>query len=381
MIEARRMVRRHYGRDHHPARRKLAQVLVTITWLPSVIHSLWQLRDWFGPRKAVLARVPGALWAAIRHNILPVEYYMYQLWEPDRRTNVDNYLYVNESPRLFKVLNRKSKVDPISDKLAFYELCKTHGIPTPEVLAVFGPTGPLVESWTCLPPQQDLFVKARIGVGGAYAERLRWDGGLFQSDRGCQLRPEDLGDYLANRARSENLTLLVQPALSNHPDICSQPNEALATARLVTGRSIHGDIMPICCYMYWARPDKITSHSNWITLVDLTNGRLLPAPPNANRASSIYQTIFEYRRWGNDDRLLPDWQSALRHVKAAHKACFNFVFIGWDVAFTPDGAMVLEGNANWAPSTYQTLRGEPLGLTSFSDVLATHLGQKWACRT
>src|SRR5258708_4696728 len=36
MVEARRMVRRHYGRDHHPVRRKLAQVLVTITWLPAV---------------------------------------------------------------------------------------------------------------------------------------------------------------------------------------------------------------------------------------------------------------------------------------------------------------------------------------------------------
>src|SRR5262245_14950208 len=30
MVEARRMVRRHYGRDHDPVRRKLAQVFVTI---------------------------------------------------------------------------------------------------------------------------------------------------------------------------------------------------------------------------------------------------------------------------------------------------------------------------------------------------------------
>ena len=124
----------------------------------------------------MLKRVPGALWAAIRHNILPSEYYEYGLWQPDRRMNIDNYLYSNEAARLFKVLNRPSQVDPIVDKLAFYELCKTHGIPTPEVLAAFAPTGKLMDFQSGLPPQHDLFVKARTGMGGLGAERFRWDG-------------------------------------------------------------------------------------------------------------------------------------------------------------------------------------------------------------
>ena len=219
MVEARRMVRWHFGRDHHPVRRKLAQVLVTMAWPLAVLLNLWLVRQWFGPREALLKRVPGALWAAIRHNILPSEYYEYELWQPDRRMNIDNYLYDNEAARLFKVLNRRSEVDPIVDKLAFYELCKTHGIPTPEVLAAFAPTGKLMDFRSGLPPQHDLFVKARTGQGGLGAERFRWDRVLFQSNRGCRLRPEDLGGYLANRARTENLTLLVQPALSNHPDL------------------------------------------------------------------------------------------------------------------------------------------------------------------
>ena len=74
--------------------------------------------------------------------------------------------------------------------------------------------------------------------------------------------------------------------------------------------------------------------------------------------------------------ILPDWDAALRHVKAAHNACFNFVFVGWDVAFTPDGPMILEGNTNWSPGTYQTLSGKPLGLTKFADILATQLSRK-----
>ena len=84
MVEARRMVRRHFGRDHHPVRRKLAQVLVAVAWPPAVLLLLWQVRHRFDGRQ-VLKRVPGALWAAIRHNILPSEYYVYGLWQADRR--------------------------------------------------------------------------------------------------------------------------------------------------------------------------------------------------------------------------------------------------------------------------------------------------------
>ena len=91
------------------------------------------------------------------------------------------------------------------------------------------------------------------------AERFRWDRVIFESNRGCRLRPEDLGGYLANRARTENLTLLVQPALSNHPDLRSGPNEALATARLVTGRSIHGEVTPIFCYILFGLAERNNS--------------------------------------------------------------------------------------------------------------------------
>jgi hypothetical protein len=374
MVEARRMVRWNYGRDHHPVRRKLAQVLITTAWPLAIVLDLWKVRRLFGSREPVLKRVPGALWAGIRHNVLPTEYYVYGLWRPDRRINIDSYLYDNEASRLFKVLNRRSsQPDPIVDKLAFYELCKTQGIPTPKVLAAFAPTGRLVDFQSGLPPQLDLFVKARAGRGGDGAECFRWDRVFFQSNRGCRLKLDDLGDYLANRARTENLTLLVQPALSNHPDIRSEPNEPLATARLVTGRSIHGGVMPIFSYILFGTTDKITSHSNYVTLIDVATGRLMPAPPHDSPGVSIYQ----YRQFdSNDACILSDWDAALRHVRAAHKACFNFVFIGWDVAFTPDGPMILECNTNWSPDTYQTLRGEPLGHTKFAEILGTHLGRK-----
>ena len=72
------------------------------------------------------------------------------------------------------------------------------------------------------------------------------------------------------------------------------------------------------------------------------------------------------RRWNhrpdnnsNDLPVLPHWDTVLRYTKVAHQACSNFVFIGWDVAFTEQGPMLLEGNANWCADDYQRLRASP----------------------
>jgi hypothetical protein len=367
MVEARRIVREHFGRDHNLVRRTIAKIFVTLAWPPAVLVNLLQARRMLGPNAMPINRAPGALWAAIRHNILPSEYYIYGLWRPDRKINIDNYLYSNEASRLFKVLNRPLQCDPIGDKLAFHEMCKAHAIPTPAVLAAFAPTGKLVDFASGRPPQQDLFVKGNTGSG--LAERFRWHGVNFESDRGCHLGREDLSGYLTNRARTEDRTLVVQPALANHPRLRVESGGALATARLVTGRSIDGKVMPLFSFILFGLPNRITAHSNCVTLIDVATGRLMPAPPQTSPGMSMYR----YREFGSYACTLPDWDAVLRHVQVAHRACSNFAFVGWDVAFTEHGAMVLEGNASWDAATYQTLRDEPLGYTKFADILATQL--------
>jgi hypothetical protein len=365
MVQARRVVRLYFGREHHPMPRKLAQVFVMLAWPVSVLVNLREARSLVGLEMG--KRVPGALWAAIRHNILPSEYFAYGLWQPDRRMNVDNYLYTNECTRVFKVLNRPAQPNPIDDKLAFHEMCKAHAIPTPAVLAVFAPAATLVAFEAGRSPKHDVFVKA--STGGSRAERFQWRGIDFESNRGLRLKREDLGGYLAKRARTENLTLLVQPVLSNHPDLRVQSNDALAAVRLVTGRSKDGEVAAIFSIIYFGQANEITSHSNCVALIDSANGRLMPAPPQNWPGVSMYR----YHQFDCNDACMPDWDAALKYVSIAHQACPNFIFVGWDVAFTPQGPTILEGNANWDAATYQTLRGKPLGYTKFADILAERL--------
>ena len=278
--------------------------------------------------------------------------------------NIDNYLYSSEAARLFKILNRPKSSDAIADKLVFYEMCKARALPTPAVLAVFTPAGELIKFDPGLPLEQDLFIKPRLGRSGGKAERFRWLQGEFRSDRGYSLRANELQRHLTIRARNEKVSLLVQPVLLNHPDLKLDTSAALATARLVTGRLTDGRVIPIFSFIYFASSKNITSQHGYVALVDIPTGDLLSLPRTFSG-----QGLSDY------PSKLPDWESAVAFVQAAHDACPNYVFIGWDIAFTNRGPMLLEGNEDWVADEYQAIRGEPLGSTEFVNVLKDHLGQ------
>jgi Sugar-transfer associated ATP-grasp len=367
MVHARRIVRRHYGHGRHPIHRTLARALVTAAWPFAVLMSLLEIRVSRGSEAVPLREAPRAFWVAMRNNVVPGEYYAYGLWHPNRRANIDDYLYSKEGARLFGLLNKPAQPDPIDDKLAFHELCEAHALPTPEILAAFAPAGNLLEFRCDRPPAHDLFVKPRIGLGGDGAERFRWEGCGFRSNRGGRFSPEDLNKYLASRARTENQTLLVQPALLNHPKLGIDANGALATARLVTGISGNGDVTPLFAYIYFGHYSQIVANGR-VALIDIASGQLMSPPQDlpGNKGSSVDIGV-------DDACTLPYWDTLLEYIKVAHQACSNFVFIGWDVAFTERGPMLLEGNANWCADVYQSLRGEPLGHTKFATILEERL--------
>ena len=368
MVAVRRTVRREFGRNHHPTYRGLAKAFAALVWPVAVLVRLWDIRRFQGPDWIPLKRVPGALWAALRHNVMPGEYYCYELWRPARRAKIDSYLYAKEGLRLFKLINRPREPNPIHDKLEFDEMCKTLALPRPEVLATFAPGFKLLRFANDRPPKRHLFVKPRFGSASDGTERLRWRDGIFESSRDIRLEPEQLDGYLATRARTENRTLLVQPELSNHPVLGMGPNANLAVTRLITGRSTDGDIVPICGFIYFPQADSVSVRYVSVALIDILSGRLISAPQELWGERPL-----EYHP--DPGCTLPDWEIAMQRAKIAHGACSGFAFIGWDIAFTPQGPVLLEGNENWSAGEYQRLSGEPLGHTKFPDVLATWLNR------
>jgi hypothetical protein len=69
---------------------------------------------------------------------------------------------------------------------------------------------------------------------------------------------------------------------------------------------------------------------------------------------------------------VPFWQEAVALACKAHSQAFTrFAFLGWDLALTADGPVILETNSGWGALFHQMLDG-PLGNTAFSDLVREH---------
>jgi hypothetical protein len=74
------------------------------------------------------------------------------------------------------------------------------------------------------------------------------------------------------------------------------------------------------------------------------------------------------------DRTLPDWQAAKSLALRAHAEAFaEYTLIGWDVALTPDGPVLIEGNGK--PGVLMPQRAARAGLAQgrYGSLLAHHL--------
>jgi hypothetical protein len=76
-------------------------------------------------------------------------------------------------------------------------------------------------------------------------------------------------------------------------------------------------------------------------------------------------------------RTLPDWAAAIALAVDAHARAFaDYVLIGWDVAFTPQGPLLIEGNGKPGVLMPQRAARRGLGEGRYGALLAHHLATK-----
>jgi putative polysaccharide biosynthesis protein len=337
--------------------------------------------------KSIRRQLSEQLTLAGRHSIMPLYYYMFDLYDPEKYRQAGHYLQRLETKGgVFRILKDHLQTEsPMQDKVAFAERCRAHGVRTAPVILEFGPDGVkggdgsegLERNGASLPPI-DLFAKTVRGRGGQGAERWDYDAGRRGWVReGTLLDEVGLLNHFATLARKE--CYLVQPRLVNHPELQRVANGALSTVRLLTCMNERGEPEATNAVFRMAigRNSLVDNfHAGGIAAaIDMATGTLGRATDLGMRADRGWCDCHPDSGALIAGRHLPHWPHALGLVQRAHAAFPDRPFIGWDVAMLADGPCIVEGNGSPDLDIHQRCEGRPIGSARFGELLAFHLRQ------
>jgi hypothetical protein len=303
-------------------------------------------------------------WLAVRHSIPPLEYALYRFNKAEQRKHMHEYVYWNDLPGLTALNVRLGANNhDVQDKDRFAEICARNGFPHVPTLAVFERGKQIYPAAPFVPDAPVLWTKALRLKGGAGGAKWIRDAEAYSDSYGRRISSVKLADEFSKE------DCLVQPYVENHPAIAPVTNGALASLRIVTGMDKHAEAEFIASLIGLPRGAWETSVGGVLCSIERETGRIQKAAmPNGEPVS--YHPDTGAPIIGLD---LPFWPESVELVRRAHSAAFpRFAFLGWDIALTQEGPVLLETNSGWGAIFHQMLDG-PLGHTAFSRLVSKYV--------
>lgn len=281
------------------------------------------------------------------------------LFRIEAATALDGYIRRFEDAALNKRINPLgwTPVCALADKTRFYARCRDVGLPHPPVVAIVS-GGRLVSGGD--PTGRELVAKPADGEGGD---------GLILLAAGADLEA---------RLADTRGVLLVQPRVATHPDLTDLALNALPTVRVVTILDEAGSPEVVSATFRFASvPEAVVDNmkaGGLIAAVDLDTGALGVACRGYGGGDHASHPATGAPIEG---RVLPGWADVKALAVRAHAEAFgDYVLVGWDLAMTPEGPLLIEGNGKPGVLMPQRAARRGLGEGRYGQLLAHHLATK-----
>ncbi len=310
----------------------------------------------------------------------PPSYYAQELYRTRNRAAAPEYLTRFETKNgLMSALNKMRaspyQVNEMGHKALFYKCCLEAGLPHPRVLASVenGKTAFLA------PRDQlaaDLFCKPQRGMGASGTLALRYvTPGQYIDEAGTVF---DLDGAMAEAGRqAPDRQMLVQRWQKNHPDIADFARHSLVTFRVVTCLDEAGKPeVTLAMLRVLAKLEPDWPHAldeEYAAPMDLATGELGLFTGDDMNTSPLRYEHHPLTGVPVKGRIIRQWPEIRDLALKAHGVFAHRFLIGWDIALTPEGAKLLEGNTNLDVMFLQRVHDMPAGRTRMGALMSHQL--------
>lgn len=326
------------------------------------------------------------LWLSVYLPSMPENYYKFEWYDKGFRKKAKEYLHRYELKNVvYKAVNCNGKDNPlisVTDKLKFAEFCLEAGIPAVPTLGFFkGGNFDSVVGIELKGFKGDFFIKPVSGKGGKGAERIEvsQSGDYSLASKGISFSVNEFMAYYKKESLKPEFSdgFIIQPRIINHPSLEKLTGKAVATCRVVTIVNESG--APEAVVSVFRMPGKMTgvvdnSHAGGLaSAVNMNTGVLDKA--SYLGVSGDLSRMSHHPDSGNlvEGFNLPYWDEVLKLAVQSHSLMNSRKIIGWDIAITESGPLVIEANAQPCTDIVQRRLRVPLGSHRFGELLLYHL--------
>ncbi|HEX9448762.1 MAG TPA: sugar-transfer associated ATP-grasp domain-containing protein [Dongiaceae bacterium] len=354
-------------------------------------------RDWLPVRRQrgiSLWRQLADQWALMcQYRTDPSVYYSSQLYDQPRgireiedyvgRDEIKNGLMKQLHGLQPKIYGRRIS---LGNKLAFTQHCRGGDLPVASLICVVdrghwrfeGDSGQGADGQAADYRRLDenIFVKPVKARGARGAEWFDWLGDdRYRNKQGRELSRVDVISYINRKSRRE--AILVLQKLVNHAEIGDLAKDSLMVFRIFTCLDawqqphVTHAMLRILAKLEPSWPESI----EYAARVDLSTGRLGELCDDYHFAPDAWWDHHPTTGVAVKGRLISQWPNIVELATTAHRRFVDRTIIGWDIALTDQGPILIEGNAYPDTHFMQRVHRQFIGKSPMAPLLRQHLSR------
>jgi len=277
--------------------------------------------------------------------------------------------------QLARAVSDAGAANTLADKRRFAAWCEAHALPAVPTVAEFE-AGALVRLHPSdgRLPQESLFSKWGAAFGGDDTASWRYENGRYGRGDGRHLTPTDLIHELAMQSCSG--LVLLQLRLTNHAEIARLAPRALSTVRVMTIAAAGESPRFLAGLLRMGTGDATADNfaqGGIAAPIDAETGELGDARGlDANGLTHVHP-IHPDTGLAIAGTRIPFWRESVDLALRAHSLLGDLPVVGWDVAVTPCGPVLVEGNWNPCIKLLQVATQTPMLATSLATAVLDRL--------